>query len=89
MDTGKHPDRCREIFALLSEYLDSELPAGDCAELERHLADCPPCIEFLNSLKETVRLCHDCGPAEAPPPLTGAQRKQLLAAYQKAIGRKS
>jgi len=87
MEHAKHPESCRDVFALLSEYLDAELPEGDCAELERHLAGCPPCIEFLNSLKKTVRLCHDCEPADAPPPLTELQRQQLLAAYQKATGK--
>jgi anti-sigma factor (TIGR02949 family) len=82
----KH-ENCKDVFAMLSEYLDRELNAETCADIEAHLADCPPCIEFLNSLKRTIGLCKDCEPVEAPPPLTPQQKDQLVAAYRKALGR--
>ncbi len=78
-------DDCKEIFAMLSEYLDAELTPQTCADIEAHLAGCPPCIEFVNSLKKTVRLCHDCPPAESPAPLSPADKQKLLAAYQRAM----
>jgi RNA polymerase sigma-70 factor (ECF subfamily) len=77
-----HSENCKEIFAMLSAYLDRELNAETCEEIEAHLADCPPCIEFLNSLKRTVRLCKCCEPADAPPPLTEEVRLKMLSAYQ-------
>jgi anti-sigma factor RsiW len=46
--------RCRELFEKLSEYLDGELDPSLCAEAEAHLEDCPPCKEFLESLRRTV-----------------------------------
>jgi anti-sigma factor RsiW len=68
---------------MLSEYLDRELTAETCTELEAHLADCPPCIEFLNSLKKTVGLCKDCAPPDPPPPpLSPEARDKMLAAYR-------
>jgi len=48
--------RCRELFARLSEYLDGELDEAHCAEAEVHLEDCPPCRDFLESLRRTVAL---------------------------------
>jgi anti-sigma factor (TIGR02949 family) len=87
METGKHKDDCKEVFALLSEYLDAELNPENCEEIKQHLAGCPPCIEFLESLKRTVSLCHDCEPADQPPPLSPADREKLLAAYRKSIGK--
>ncbi len=84
METGKHKDDCKEVFALLSEYLDSELNPESCEEIKKHLAGCPPCIEFLESLKRTVRLCRGCETAEQPPPLSPADREKLLAAYRKS-----
>jgi len=54
---------------LLSGYLDLELPAETCAEVEAHLADCPPCIEFAESLRKTVEICRRYQPAELPTPL--------------------
>jgi RNA polymerase sigma-70 factor (ECF subfamily) len=89
MEPGEHPHDCKQLFALLSEYLDAELNPQSCEEIRAHLAACPPCVEFLESLKRTVRLCHDCEPAEAPPPLSPETREQLLAAYQKTIGGRS
>ena len=79
-------DNCKEVFALLSEYLDAELTPQTCEELKAHLAGCPPCIEFLESLKRTVSLCRCCEPA-TPPPLDPATRDKLLAAYRKSVGR--
>ena len=40
----------------LSEYLDGELEETFCAEAEVHLEDCPPCRDFLESLRRTVAL---------------------------------
>jgi anti-sigma factor (TIGR02949 family) len=89
METGKHDkERCREIFALLSEYLDQELSAQSCAEIEAHLAGCPPCIEFLSSLKQTVRLCQECEEQEKPRPLGAAEREKLLDAYRSFVAAK-
>ncbi len=85
MGPGKHNKaKCHDVFEMLSEYLDQELTPQTCAEIEAHLAGCPPCIEFLNSLKRTIRLCHDCegGAAEKPKPLTPEQRDKLVSAYR-------
>lgn len=81
----KHSGDCREIFARLSEYLDAELDPATCGEIEEHLKDCEPCIEFLKSLKRTVGLCGSCAPPEKPMPLTAAQKDKLLAAYQRSL----
>ena len=82
MGAGKHSkEKCRDVFALLSEYLDRELTPQACAEIEAHLAGCPPCIDFFNSLKRTVSLCRNCG-GEKPRPLTPEQRDKLEEAYR-------
>jgi predicted anti-sigma-YlaC factor YlaD len=83
MGTGKHDkQKCHDVFAVLSQYLDRELTPQACAEIEAHLAGCPPCIDFLNSLKRTVGLCHNCGSVEKPKPLTPEQRDKLMSAYR-------
>jgi anti-sigma factor (TIGR02949 family) len=85
METGKHKDNCKEVFALLSEYLDAELSPESCEEIKQHLGGCPPCIEFLESLKRTVSLCHCCEEPVQPPPLSPADRGKLMAAYRKSM----
>jgi anti-sigma factor RsiW len=85
-----HDESCKEVFALLSDYLDLELPAETCAEVSAHLADCPPCVEFAESLRKTVELCQRYQPTELPTPLGDQARGELLAAYRKMLdGRKS
>jgi hypothetical protein len=52
------PDRrCKHLFAMLSDYLNAELPVKNCRELERHLKGCEPCITYLESLKNTIEAC--------------------------------
>ncbi len=87
---SQHDENCRGVFALLSDYLDLELPPDACAEVEAHLADCPPCIEFAESLRKTVELCRNYQPDELPAPLGEQARGELLEAYQKMLaGRKT
>ena len=60
------PDRrCKHIFAMLSDYLNAELPVKNCRELERHLKGCEPCIAYLKSLRNTVR---------SVPPISSARQ---------------
>jgi RNA polymerase sigma-70 factor (ECF subfamily) len=79
------PDECRQIFATLSEYLNLELPPEACREMEAHLAACPPCIEFAESLRKTVALCHEYQPSEMPGPISEAARARLQEAWQRAL----
>ena len=80
----KHRD-CQEVFSLLSQYLDRELPDDICQELDEHIAGCPPCVEFVNSLKKSLQLCRSCAEMEQPGPLPPADRERLFAAYQQAL----
>jgi len=80
---------CDEVFSLLSEYLDNELPPSNCAEMEAHLQDCPPCIDFVRSLRQSVQLCRKLSVSGALPPPTPEQLETLRNAYREMIGRKS
>ncbi len=83
-DMTHNPENCKEIFALLSDYLNLELPPDACEQIERHLADCPPCVEFAESLRQTVDLCR--GYADVvPAPLTAAARAELEQAWRKML----
>ena len=82
------PDRdenCERIFALLSEYLNQELALERCQEIEAHIASCPPCVEFAESLRKTVELCRRYRPSELPEPMEKAARQQLQDAYQRML----
>ena len=85
MSEHRHSRECKEIFALLSEYLDLELPPDACRAIEEHIKDCPPCIEFAESLKKTIALCREHSPGEVPSPLSQESRSELEAAYRKML----
>jgi anti-sigma factor RsiW len=85
MPNHEQSDSCKEVFALLSEYLDLELPADACGAIERHLAGCPPCIQFAESLRKTIDLCRQYRPAGMPAPLGDRAREELQAAYRKML----
>jgi anti-sigma factor RsiW len=85
MEPHQDSERCKEIFALLSDYLNVELPPEACRHIDRHLAGCPPCVDFVESLRKTIELCRRYRPAELPPALSQHAREELLAAYQKML----
>ena len=58
---------CREIIEFLMEYDDGALPAEQRAEFERHLAVCPPCVNYLNTYRTTMEMSRSlCDPPDAP-----------------------
>jgi RNA polymerase sigma-70 factor (ECF subfamily) len=85
MEPHRHNERCKEVFAMLSDYLNLELPPEACHEIEAHIAGCPPCIEFAESLRKTVDLCRRYQPAELPRPMGQEAKAQLLDAYKKML----
>lgn len=77
---------CKRIFESLSAYLDLELPSGDCSEIERHIQDCPPCIEFVRSLRQSIALCREFRTSEQPGALSDEDRRRLQDAWRTALG---
>jgi len=45
---------CRELVEFLDRYVARELPAGEQAQFDAHLAECPPCVTFLESYQNTI-----------------------------------
>jgi predicted anti-sigma-YlaC factor YlaD len=80
-----HPETCQEVFALLSDYLDLELPPEACDQIEHHLAECSPCEEFAESLRKTVALCRTFEPRTMPAPLSAGARAELEQAWKKML----
>ncbi len=47
---------CQELVDFLRAYVDGELPESEQAAFEDHLGECPPCVAYLDSYRETIRL---------------------------------
>jgi anti-sigma factor (TIGR02949 family) len=65
---SEEPLCCRDAVQFLLQYLDGELPADQRARFELHLRSCPPCVDYLESYRETIRLGKACSEQEAPLP---------------------
>ena len=82
---GHHPESCKEVLALLSDYVDFELPPEACGEVESHLAGCPECLEFVESLRKVIDLCHAYAPSAMPTPLSERARRELESAWRRML----
>lgn len=78
---------CREFVEFLMAYLDQELPEGECATFERHMADCPACVTYLETYTETVRLGQLCRDPDGPVPedVPEGLVRAILAARQRSV----
>lgn len=77
------PQSCRSLFARLSDYLDGVLQDDFCAEIQKHLTDCPPCVAFLASLEETIARCRQFRPT-CHSALSLEIRRELMTKYKEA-----
>jgi anti-sigma factor RsiW len=75
---------CREFVAFLSEYVEGGLDPDEAARFEAHLAECPDCVAYLESFRETIHLGRECFAEGAEPP-EGAP-EELVAAILAARG---
>lgn len=55
---------CANLLGSLSEYIDGDLSAELCREIEKHLAGCDNCRVVLNTTRRTIDLVH--APVEKP-----------------------
>ena len=57
---------CPQTLQRISSYLDGELDAGACDEVERHCLDCAACASVVEGLRRTVGICREAGAAPLP-----------------------
>lgn len=61
--------KCANLEALLCEYLDGTLPAGQRSEVERHLSQCRACAELARDASAAVAFMESATEVEPPPEL--------------------
>jgi RNA polymerase sigma-70 factor (ECF subfamily) len=81
-DEKLRPQRCKAMFAELSDYLDEQLDDSLCEELERHMESCGPCQAFVATLEATIEQCRKSA-GECPPPEATNLRHELMQKYQR------
>jgi hypothetical protein len=75
---GRGELTCRDVIALLLDYLDRALGPDVLAELERHLADCEPCRAYLRTYARSRQLVGEASRVEMPADLEIRLRQFLL-----------
>jgi len=78
MYSHNHDDiaRCQELLGQLNAYVDGELAAELCHDLELHLADCADCRVVFDTLAKTITLYHTLD--ETPVALSADVEVRLL-----------
>ncbi|MFU8806213.1 MAG: anti-sigma factor family protein [Bradymonadaceae bacterium] len=76
--------RCQKVIDLLVDYLEGELPKDEREHLEAHFADCPPCLNFLETYKETGHICRCAIEKALPEPMKEALLDHLRTKIQPA-----
>jgi anti-sigma factor RsiW len=67
---------CREFIGFLMEYLLNEV---DRQEFDAHLAECPSCVAYLKSYRETVKMSK-AALSDLDQPLTDMPPEELIQA---------
>jgi anti-sigma factor RsiW len=69
---------CNEVVEMITDYLEGVLPAAEVRRLERHLATCPGCTEYV----EQMRALAGSFQGLAEDSLPAAMRDGLIAAFR-------
>ena len=75
--------RCSELTEVVTDYLEGALPPDEVAELERHLEVCEGCANYLDQMRETIRLTGRLGDDVIAP----EAREALLQAFRTVMSR--
>jgi anti-sigma factor RsiW len=69
---------CVDFVELVTDYLEGALPTEQLLIIERHLAFCAPCVDYLDQMRATVRATGALRVTEVPEPVMGT----LLQAFR-------
>ena len=77
MTTDTQALSCRELVELVTDYLEGALVEVDLARFEQHLAGCSKCHEYLEQLRQTIRIAGTLSPDD----LSAEAEEALLQAF--------
>jgi anti-sigma factor RsiW len=63
---------CQQWVELVTAYLDGTLPRRVTKAIDRHLAGCPHCREYLAQMRLTIELAGELRDEDVPPDVLDA-----------------
>jgi predicted anti-sigma-YlaC factor YlaD len=69
---------CKELVEVITNYLEGTLHRKDRIRFDAHLGKCPWCRNYLDQMRQTVRMLGSLG----PEPLAPEVRERLLEAFR-------
>ena len=60
---------CSELVELVTDYLEGALPVDERLVVERHLAFCAPCADYLEQMRAVVRVAGQLEEKDVPEPV--------------------
>jgi anti-sigma factor RsiW len=60
---------CRDFVELATDYLEGTLPPEQRLVVERHLAFCAPCVDYLDQMRATIRATGELREEDVPEPV--------------------
>jgi len=58
---------CQELVELVTEYLEGALDPVLRQRFEAHIANCDGCTEYLEQIRQTIRVVGALRPEDLPP----------------------
>jgi len=75
---------CKELIAVVLEYLEGAMTSEDAEEFERHLRSCAPCRAYLATYRRTKTMAADAGRVEMPDEMKERLREFLVGRLQRS-----
>jgi anti-sigma factor RsiW len=66
----------RQIFKNVCNFIDGELDEATCEELKKHLAACPRCRIYVDTVRQTIVLYQE---KDVPQQMPASSRERLYA----------
>lgn len=63
---------CLQWVEVVTEYLEGTLPSGLKDAVDRHLADCPQCREYLEQMRRAKSVARHLRDDDVPPDVVDA-----------------
>lgn len=80
MTTSADELACNELVELVTDYLEDALPQSARNRIERHLATCDGCTQYIEQIRETIMAAGRLTPDDVPATVVD----RLLAVFRES-----